>query len=102
MRHSRKIKTSRNGTRDPPFRKAIWRERGALFLLRTRFRSINLAPMPNAPLPLPQSQPFSSRRNGTMFKLLGVGALILLMLIPLRLSEEINDLHRDKAVDEPQ
>ena len=39
--------------------------------------------MPDAPPPLPKSQPGFSRRNSTMLKLLGVGGLILLMLIPL-------------------
>ncbi|MFL6590244.1 MAG: cell envelope integrity protein CreD [Chthoniobacterales bacterium] len=39
--------------------------------------------MPDAPPPLPKSQPFFKRRSSTMFKLLGVGALILIMLIPL-------------------
>lgn len=39
--------------------------------------------MPDAPPPLPKSQPFFSGRNSTIFKLLGVGGLILLLLIPL-------------------
>ncbi|MEY2560418.1 MAG: inner membrane protein [Verrucomicrobiota bacterium] len=39
--------------------------------------------MPDAPPPLPKSQPFFSRRNSTILKLLGVGGLILLLLIPL-------------------
>ena len=45
--------------------------------------------MPDAPPPLPKSQPFFSRRNSTMFKLLGVGALILLLLIPLLMIEGV-------------
>ena len=45
--------------------------------------------MPEAPPPLPKSQPFFSRRNSTMFKLLGVGGLILLMLIPLAMIEGV-------------
>jgi len=45
--------------------------------------------MPEAPPPLPKSQPFFSRRNSTIFKLLGVGALILLMLIPLAMIEGV-------------
>jgi hypothetical protein len=39
--------------------------------------------MPDAPPPLPKSQPFFKRRYSTMLKLFGVGALILVMLIPL-------------------
>jgi inner membrane protein len=46
-------------------------------------------PMPDAPPPLPKSQPFFSRRHSTIFKLLGVGALILLMLIPLLMIEGV-------------
>jgi inner membrane protein len=45
--------------------------------------------MPDAPPPLPKSQPFFSRRHSTIFKLLGVGALILLMLIPLLMIEGV-------------
>lgn len=57
--------------------------------------------MPDAPPPLPKSQPFFSRRGSTMFKLLGVGALILLMLIPLFMIEGVlNDrlVRRNEAV----
>ena len=36
-----------------------------------------------APPPLPKSQPFFARRHSTIFKLLGVGALVLVLLIPL-------------------
>jgi inner membrane protein len=36
-----------------------------------------------APPPLPKSQPPFTRRNATIIKLLGVGALVLLLLIPL-------------------
>src|SRR5437660_9843032 len=36
-----------------------------------------------APPPLPKSQPRFGRRNNTIIKLLGVGALVLVLLIPL-------------------
>ena len=36
-----------------------------------------------APPPLPKSQPSFGRRHSTIIKLLGVGALILVLLIPL-------------------
>jgi inner membrane protein involved in colicin E2 resistance len=36
-----------------------------------------------APPPLPKSQPFFARRHSTLLKLLGVGALVLVLLIPL-------------------
>src|SRR5438045_8473166 len=36
-----------------------------------------------APPPLPKSQPSFGRRNNTIIKLLGVGALVLVLLIPL-------------------
>src|SRR5678815_3480871 len=45
--------------------------------------------MPDAPPPLPKSQPFFKRRSGTMLKLLGVGALILIMLIPLAMIQGV-------------
>jgi len=45
--------------------------------------------MPDAPPPLPKSQPFFKRRSSTMLKLLGVGALILIMLIPLLMIEGV-------------
>jgi inner membrane protein len=35
------------------------------------------------PPPLPKSQPSFTRRYGTIIKLLGVGALVLLLLVPL-------------------
>ena len=38
-----------------------------------------------APPPLPKSQPLFSRRHSTIIKLLGVGALVLVLLIPLRM-----------------
>src|SRR6266404_5564834 len=38
-----------------------------------------------APPPLPKSQPSFTRRNRTIIKLLGVGALVLVLLIPLEL-----------------
>ncbi len=36
-----------------------------------------------APPPLPKTQPSFTRRNTTIIKLLGVGALVLVLLIPL-------------------
>ncbi|MEY2497270.1 MAG: inner membrane protein [Verrucomicrobiota bacterium] len=60
--------------------------------------------MPDAPPPLPKSQPFFKARHSTMLKLFGVGGLILLMLIPLlmiqgvlsdrlaRRNEAVNDI----------
>lgn len=57
--------------------------------------------MPDAPPPLPKSQPGFSKRNSTMLKLLGVGGLILLMLIPLLMIEGVlNDrlARRNEAV----
>jgi inner membrane protein involved in colicin E2 resistance len=36
-----------------------------------------------APPPLPKSQPLFGRRHSTIIKLLGVGALVLALLIPL-------------------
>src|SRR5439155_24646268 len=48
---------------------------------------INLRFMPEAPLaappPLPKSQPSFGKRYSTIIKLLGVGALVLILLIPL-------------------
>ena len=38
---------------------------------------------PQAPPPLPKSQPTFGKRNNTIIKLLGVGALVLVLLIPL-------------------
>src|SRR6266481_307419 len=38
-----------------------------------------------APPPLPKSQPSFGRRHSTIIKLLGVGALVLVLLIPLAL-----------------
>ncbi|MGE5208240.1 MAG: inner membrane CreD family protein, partial [Alphaproteobacteria bacterium] len=40
-------------------------------------------PEVEAPPPLPKSQPSFGRRYSTIFKLLGVGALVLVLLIPL-------------------
>src|SRR2546421_10224685 len=40
---------------------------------------------PRAPPPLPKSQPSFGKRNSTIIKLLGVGALVLVLLIPLEL-----------------
>ena len=42
-------------------------------------------PETQAPPPLPKSQPSFTRRNKTIIKLLGVGALVLALLIPLEL-----------------
>jgi inner membrane protein len=42
-------------------------------------------PETQAPPPLPKSQPLFSRRHSTIIKLLGVGALVLVLLIPLRM-----------------
>src|SRR5215217_2877495 len=58
---------------------------------------------PHIPPPLPKSQPSFRRQNSTVLKLLGVGALILIMLIPLLmisgvLSERLQ--RRNEAVDE--
>jgi inner membrane protein len=40
-------------------------------------------PEVQAPPPLPKSQPFFGRRHSTILKLLGVGALVLVLLMPL-------------------
>ena len=40
-------------------------------------------PETQAPPPLPKSQPSFGRRQSTIIKLLGVGALVLVLLIPL-------------------
>src|SRR5215211_5608019 len=58
---------------------------------------------PHIPPPLPKSQPSFRRQNSTVLKLLGVGALILVMMIPLLmisgvLSERLQ--RRNSAVDE--
>src|SRR5437588_4628852 len=45
--------------------------------------------MPEAPPPLPKSQPSFTRRHSTILKLAGVGALILLLLIPLAMIEGV-------------
>jgi hypothetical protein len=53
--------------------------------LRNPFRLFKIRGMPEvqAPPPLPKSQPWFGRRHSTIFKLLGVGALVLVLLIPL-------------------
>jgi len=54
------------------------------------------------PPPLPRSQPFL-RRNSTVIKLIGVGALILVMLIPLAMIRGVlNDRleRRNEALSE--
>jgi inner membrane protein len=73
--------------------------------LRKQLRLCNLAGMSDqvAPPPLPQSQPSFRRHNSTILKLLGVGALILVMLIPLlMISGVLNERlqRRNEAVDE--
>jgi Inner membrane protein CreD len=40
-------------------------------------------PETQPPPPLPKSQPSFGKRNSTIIKLLGVGALVLILLIPL-------------------
>jgi inner membrane protein len=57
----------------------------------------------HVPPPLPKSQPFFGRRHSTILKLLGVGALVLVLLIPLAmitgvLSERLH--RRNDAVAE--
>jgi len=42
-------------------------------------------PETQAPPPLPKSQPSFGRRHSTIIKLLGVGVLVLVLLIPLGL-----------------
>src|SRR5437868_4313186 len=62
------------------------RSRGFRLALRTRFRLFRIRRMPDtqaAPPPLPKSQPSFGRRHSTIIKLLGVGALVLVLLIPL-------------------
>jgi inner membrane protein len=59
--------------------------------------------MPDAPPPLPKSQPFFKGRHSTMLKLFGVGGLILVMLIPLLMIQGVlNDrlTRRNEAVEE--
>jgi inner membrane protein len=60
-------------------------------------------PEVQAPPPLPKSQPSFGRRYSTILKLLGVGALVLVLLIPLAmitgvLSERLH--RRNEAVAE--
>ena len=54
-------------------------------LVANPFRLLKIRGVPEvqAPPPLPKSQPFFARRNRTFLKLLGVGALVLVLLIPL-------------------
>src|SRR5437870_3426034 len=54
-----------------------------------------------APPPLPKSQPSFGKRNSTIIKLLGVGALVLFLLIPLMMiTGVLNDrlMRRNEAV----
>src|ERR1044072_2949342 len=60
-----------------------------VLLLLTQTKLPQSPIMPDAPPPLPKSQPFFKRRSSTMFKLFGVGGLILLMLIPLLMIEGV-------------
>src|SRR5260370_31588177 len=48
-----------------------------------------------APPPLPKSQPSFGRRHSTIIKLLGVGALVLVLLIPLAM---ITGVLRDRLM----
>src|SRR5258707_3035542 len=48
-----------------------------------------------APPPLPKSQPSFGKRNSTIIKLLGVGALVLVLLIPLAM---ITGVLRDRLM----
>jgi inner membrane protein len=60
--------------------------------------------MPDAPPPLPKSQPFFKKRStSSMLKLFGVGALILVMLIPLLMIQGVLSdrlARRNEAVDD--
>jgi inner membrane protein len=59
--------------------------------------------MADAPPPLPKSQPFFKRRHLTTLKLFGVGALILIMLIPLAMIQGVLSdrlARRNEAVDD--
>jgi inner membrane protein len=59
--------------------------------------------MPDAPPPLPKSQPFFKRRHSTMLKLFGVGGLILIMLIPLLMIQGVLSdrlARRNEAVED--
>ena len=58
---------------------------------------------PQTPPPLAKSQPSFRRQNSTILKLLGVGALILVMLIPLLMIDGVlreRLQRRNEAVDE--
>lgn len=57
----------------------------------------------NAPPPLPRSQPVFGRRHNTIVKLLGVGGLILVMLIPLLMIQGVLSdrlARRNQAVED--
>ena len=54
-------------------------------VIELRLFKIRGVPEVQAPSPLPKSQPFFARRHSTIFKLLGVVALVLVLLIPLAL-----------------
>src|ERR1700737_3805754 len=58
---------------------------------------------PTAPPPLPKSQPSFGKRHSTIIKLFGVGALVLILLIPLTMiTGVLNDRlqRRNEAVTE--
>ncbi len=60
-------------------------------------------PEATAPPPLPKSQPSFGKRHSTIIKLLGVGALVLVLLIPLMMiTGVLNDrlMRRNEAVTE--
>src|ERR1700730_16486344 len=58
---------------------------------------------PQTPPPLPKSQPSFGKRHRTIIKLLGVGALVLVLLIPLAMiSGVLSDrlMRRNEAVND--
>src|SRR5438132_13884864 len=60
-------------------------------------------PETQAPPPLPKSQPSFTRRNTTIIKLLGVGALVLVLLIPLAMERrEVEETATANAYFLPQ
>jgi Inner membrane protein CreD len=74
--------------------------------LPKRFGPCNLAAMSDQqtpPPPLPKSQPSFGKRHSTIIKLIGVGALVLILLIPLAmitgvLSDRL--MRRNEAVND--
>src|ERR1051325_8476781 len=60
-------------------------------------------PETQAPPPLPKSQPSFGKRYSTMIKLFGVGALVLVLLVPLlMITGVLNDrlMRRNEAVSD--